>query len=121
VYDTPSTSSQVLARVQPGALLVVFDDPGSMRQVNTAEQTFGYMERTVTLAPVNNMIPAEVYDPRLRAAAEAALPSVSAALAGAAAAAPVMGGLTRSQLYIVLGFGGAVFAGMLTLLVVFGK
>jgi hypothetical protein len=118
IYDLSNTTSCRVAMVKPGSLLVVFDDPGKMRQVNTADQTFGYMERSVKLVPVNNMIPAEVYDPKLRAAAEAALPPLSDAPSAASLAT---GGLTRSQLYLALGFGGAVFAGMLILLVAFGR
>jgi hypothetical protein len=113
------TKSAVLARVRPGSLIVVFDDPGKMRQVNTADQTFGYLEHSVKLAPVNHVIPAEVYDPKLRAAVEAALPPLPAALQPVEPA--VVAGLSRTQLFIALGFGGAVFAGMLVLLVVLGK
>jgi hypothetical protein len=108
----------VIARVNPGSLVVVFDDPGKMRQVNTADQTFGYMERAVKLAPVDHVIPAEVYDPKLRAAAEAALPALSATLVEANPA--VAGGLTQGQLLAVLGLAAVVFAGMLMLLVAFG-
>jgi heat shock protein HtpX len=124
VYDLSNTNSAVMARVKAGSLIVVFDDPGKMRQVNTADQTFGYLERTVKLQPMNNIIPAEVYDPQLRAAAEARLAPLAATVkpvqiapAGTASAL----GLSRTQIYIALGFGGAVFAGMLMLLVVWGK
>jgi heat shock protein HtpX len=119
VYDLQDTKSAVLARVKPGSLIVVFDDPGKMRQVNTADQTFGYLDRSVKLAPVNHVIPAEVYDPKLRAAVEAALPPLSAALQPVEPA--VVAGLSRAQVFIALGFAGAVFAGMLVLLVVLGK
>jgi heat shock protein HtpX len=125
VYDLQNTTSPTLARVKPGSLIVVFDDPGKMRQVNTADQTFGYMDRKVKLVPVNHVIPAEVYDPKLCAAAEAALPPLSAPAAAIAQpmgpAQPRVAGLSRTQLYIVVGFGGAVFAGMLMLLMVIGK
>jgi heat shock protein HtpX len=126
VYDQSNTRSPVIARVKPGSLLVLFDDPGTMRQVNTADQTFGYMDRKVKLVPVNHVIPAEVYDPKLRAAAEAALPPLSAP--ASAVAQPVgatssggVAGLSRTQIYIVVGFGGAVFAGVMMLLLVLGK
>jgi heat shock protein HtpX len=119
VYDQANPASAVLARVKPGSLLVVFDDPGRMRQVNTVDQTFGYMARTVKLAPVSNVIPAEVYDPKLRAAVEAALPPLSAMTMPARPA--VAGGLTRTQIYVALGFGGVVFAGMMMILLVFAK
>jgi len=94
---------------------VVFDDPGKMRQVNTAEQTFGYIERNVKLAAVDHVIPAEVYDSRLRAAAEMRLgapPVVQAATEKRP--------LTIRQMAVVLGFGVVVFAGMMLLLVRFG-
>jgi hypothetical protein len=102
----------------------VFDDPGKMRQVNTADQTFGYIDRKVKLQPMNNIIPAEVYDPKLYAAAEARLAPLSATVKPAQVAPSATAGalgLSRTQLYIALGFGGAVFAAMLTLLVVLGK
>jgi hypothetical protein len=124
VYDLSNKNSMVIARVKPGSLLVVFDDPGKMRQVNTADQTFGYIDRSIKLSPVNNMSPAEVYDPKLRAAAEAALPvlgAVAAPAPSAASAATAARGITRVQIYVAVGFGGAVFAGMLMLLIVFGK
>src|SRR5215471_18976018 len=119
VYDLQDAKSAVLARVKPGALIVVFDDPGKMRQVNTADQTFGYLDRSVKLTPVNHVIPAEVYDPKLRAAVEAALPPLSAALQPVEPA--VIAGLSRAQVVVALGFGGLVFAGMLMLLVALGK
>ena len=43
-----------------------------------AGQTFGYIERNVKLAAVDHMIPAEVYDPRLRTAAEMRLGAAAA-------------------------------------------
>jgi hypothetical protein len=119
VYDLSNTNSAVVARVKPGSLIVVFDDPGKMRQVNTADQTFGYLERTVKLLPMNNVIPAEVYDSRLRASLEAGLPPLSAAMNPVQPVAAA--GLSRTQLYFALGFGGVVFAGMLMLLVAFGR
>jgi hypothetical protein len=103
-----------IGMVMPGSLLVVFDDPGKMRQVNTAEQTFGYIERNVKLAAVDHMIPAEVYDPRLRAAAEMRLAALPAA------AAPAVRPLSLRQLAYALGFGVLVFAGTMLLLMRFG-
>ncbi len=67
VYETPSLHSSVLTRVKPGSLLVAFDDPGKMRQINTADQTFGYIERSVKLAAMEMVIPEEVYDHTARA------------------------------------------------------
>ena len=76
VYDNirPGNPPWVIARVPPGALIVAFDDPGPMREVITAGQTFGYIDNSVELAPLENVLPAEVYDPKLRAAIEAKLP-----------------------------------------------
>jgi heat shock protein HtpX len=119
VYNHANTHSEVVARVKPGSLLVLFDDPGRMRQVNTPGQTFGYLERGVKLIPVNHLIPDEVYDPKLLAAAEAALPPLSEVMAPSTASAT--SGLSMGQLVAVVGFGSAVFAGMLMLLLVFGK
>jgi len=124
VYDMSNTNSAVIARVKAGSLIVVFDDPGKMRQVNTADQTFGYLDRKVKLQPMNNIIPAEVYDPKLLAAAMARLAPLAATVQPVQVAPSATAGalgLSRTQLYIVLGFGGAVFAGMLMLLVVLGK
>ena len=113
VYEMPNPQSMRMATVQPGALIVVFDDPGVMRQVNTAEQTFGYLARGVKLQAVDNVVPAEVYDPRLRAAAEARL-------AARPAPAPRGGALTGNQLGIAIGFGAGVFAIVFVLLWLFG-
>lgn len=49
-------------RVQPGALLVVFDTPGRMRQVNTADGVCGYITRDVKLKAVKRVLPQEVYE-----------------------------------------------------------
>lgn len=81
VFDQATAVSIVVTRVSPGALLVVFDDPGPFRQVNTANQTFGYLERSVRLQLLNDLTPEEVYNPKLRAAAEAILPPLSVAMA----------------------------------------
>jgi len=121
VYDTPSLHSPVVAWIKPGSLMVVFDDPGVMRQVNTADQTFGYIERKIKLKAIDNVVPMEVYDPKLRAAAEEKLAARDAAAKAQVQEAPSPNGLTRKQIYVVVGFGGAVFAGMLMLLLILGK
>jgi hypothetical protein len=74
IYDSPVPDSLVLVRVKPGALIVAFDDPGSLRQVNTPDQSFGYIRRSVKLLPVESIDPEGLYDPETRAAAEAKLP-----------------------------------------------
>jgi hypothetical protein len=47
-----------------------------MRQVNTADQTFGYIQRSVMLAPVAGLDADGLFDPQKRAAVEATLPSI---------------------------------------------
>ena len=113
VYDQSNPKSAVLAHVLPGSLVVVFDDPGPYRQVNTADQTFGYMPRKVKLEPVD-MLPSELYDPSTRAAAEEALPPLDSAAPAAPAA------VTRKQIVIAVVFGVVVFAGVLVGLLRFG-
>ena len=105
VYDRPKLTSQVLARVEPGQLVVVFDDPGPFRQVNTCRgQTFGYMPRSVKLQPVD-MLPQDAYNAAARPAAE------SAQLAARAAALPdPPGGLTAKQIVLLAAAAAIVFA-----------
>jgi heat shock protein HtpX len=112
VYDRADLKSRVLARIAPGGLLVVFDDPGVFRQVLTPDQTFGYLARSVKLERID-LMPQEVFDPASRAAAEAA---AAAKPAVKAAAAP----LTTRQITIAAVFGLAVFAGILLVLAKFG-
>ncbi len=122
LYDRADAGSAVLARIPAGALLVVFDDPGKFRQVTTHDQTFGYIPATVKLQRVD-MLPAEVYDPAARAAAEAQI-AARAVAAAAAKTAPVpaaKGGLTGTQIAVVAGFGVAVFAGILLVLLLVAK
>ncbi|HEY1219142.1 MAG: M48 family metalloprotease [Bryobacteraceae bacterium] len=101
----------VTARIKPGALIVVFDDPGKMRQVNTADETFGYIDRSVKLVQLDNVIPAEIYDPKIRAAVEAKLPPLDAVLAGTTpqAAVPSPDALTSKHIVIAV----AVFVGVM--------
>ena len=115
VYETPLPNACRLTTILPGSLIVVFDDPGKMRQVNTAEQTFRYIERNVKLGAVDHIIPAEVYDQRLRTAAEMRLGALAAERAS-----PEKRPLSIRQMAVVLGFGVLVFAGMMLLLVRFG-
>jgi len=69
----PGIPPMVVAHILPGALIAAFDDPGVMREVITAGGRFGYIENSVELIPLDNVIPAEIYDPKLRAAVEAKL------------------------------------------------
>jgi heat shock protein HtpX len=74
----PGIPPMVVAHILPGALIAAFDDPGVMREVITAAGRFGYIENSVELIPLDNVIPAEIYDPKLRAAIEARLPPLGA-------------------------------------------
>jgi hypothetical protein len=80
VYDSirRGIPPMVIDRLLPGALVVAFDDPGQMREVITARETFGYIDNSVKLVQLENVIPAEIYDPKSRAAIEASLPPLGA-------------------------------------------
>jgi len=120
LYDRPDSRSPVTARVAPGDLLIVFDDPGKFRQVVTHNETFGYLPLSVKLQRVD-MLPSEIHDPAARAAIQAAQP---AATADAGVTAPAVGvlGLTAQQLKIAAIFGGAVFCcGLLAVVFFTGK
>jgi heat shock protein HtpX len=120
VYETSRPNSPVLARVKPGALLVAFADGGKMRQVNTADQTFGYIDRSVKLVAMDVLIPDEVYSPAARAAAEAALPALDAVPAPEPAPKKQPQGLTTTQILVAVGVGALVFGGMFLALMKFG-
>jgi heat shock protein HtpX len=117
IFETPSANSAVLARVKPGALVVLFDSPGKMRQINTADQTFGYIDRSVKLAAMDLLIPDELYDPAARAAAEAALPPLDTVLQPVKKPAQ---GLTTQQVLVALALGVAVFGVMFLALLKLG-
>ncbi|HUI78395.1 MAG TPA: M48 family metallopeptidase [Bryobacteraceae bacterium] len=122
LYDQPTAGSLVQTYVQPGSLIVGFDDPGPYRQVNTPDQTFGYLDRSVKLQLLNDIVPDEVYNPKLRAAAESILPPLSVALATTVAkkAQTKPQGLTPEQLVVVSVFALLVFVGMFFLLTKLG-
>jgi hypothetical protein len=107
LYERPDPRSPALARVAPGDLLIVFDDPGKFRQVLTHHEIFGYLPLSVKLQRVD-MLPSEIHDPAVRAAFQAAQ---AAATAESAANAPAVGalGLTSKQLKNAAFFGMAVF------------
>jgi heat shock protein HtpX len=114
VYDRPNTNSQVLARVAQGDLLVVFNDPGKLRQAITSNQTFGYIPLSVKLQPVD-MLPAEVFDPVPQAAVEPARPAQLAAHLPAPSSR-----LNESQVAFSVLFGLAVFVCVFMALLKFG-
>jgi hypothetical protein len=76
IYDSPISGANVMRQLKPGSLVVGYSDPGQMRQVNTSDQTFGYIQRSVMLAPVAGLDADGLYDPGKRAAVEATLPSI---------------------------------------------
>jgi heat shock protein HtpX len=120
LYDRDSTTSMVLTRVKKGDLLVVFDDPGKMRQVITADQTFGYLPFSVKLQRID-MMPAEIHNAEARERAIAASePKNLPAVTVPAPVAVTRFGLTPQQLAVCAGFGVVVFAGLLVALLEFG-
>jgi hypothetical protein len=119
LYDQPDVKSPPVARVNAGALVVVFDDPGKFKQVLTHDQTFGYMPGTVKLQRVD-MLPSEIHDRAARAAAQAAQAAQVSATAVAQAANPGAGGLTPTQIMITAAFAVAVFGGIFLAMLKFG-
>ncbi len=119
IYDRASTTSMVLTRVRRDDLLVVFDDPGKMRQVMTSNETVGYIPLAVKLQR-EDMLPAEIHDRSSRSVLPdpepEAPPQTQAALPATASAT----GLTMQQIGLCAGFGILVFAAMLIALVEFG-
>ena len=106
--DTGSGATpMVTTRIKPGALIVAFDDISKMRQINTADETFGYIDRSVKLVHLDNVIPAEIYDPKYRAAVEAKLPPLDAVAVRATpkGASPNSDAFTTTQMVII----GVVF------------
>jgi hypothetical protein len=104
VYDRPTLTSRVVARIDPGQLVVAFDDPGPFRQVNTCRsQTFGYMPRSVKLQPVD-MLPEDAYNAASRAAVESAPQPASAGIPVA-----LSDGLTPKQIIMLAVFAAIVF------------
>jgi heat shock protein HtpX len=59
VYDRADAHTPVIAQILQGELLVVFDDPGTFRQVLTSRGVFGYLPRSVRME-VTDMLPVEV-------------------------------------------------------------
>lgn len=98
VYESAGDPGVAIGSLEPGELVVGFDDPGRMRQVNTSGEVFGYIDRAVKLQPVAGVLPQEIYNKRARVAAEEVL-------ARSAAAGPGGG---REGLPMALGLGAAV-------------
>lgn len=123
IYDRDSTSSMVVDRVKRGDLLVVFDDPGKMRQVITAKQIFGYVPFSVKLRQ-EDLLPSEIQNVgvhnNLPEAEPHAVPEGVAHAPAPLVATAARAGLTPRQLFVCAGFGIVVFAGMLVALVELG-
>jgi len=121
IYDRDNTSSMVIARAKQGDLLVVFDDPGKMRQVITSTQTFGYIPFSVKLQR-EDMMPAEIHNVNARLTLPEpepkAQPHVEPQIVMPATVSRT--GLTAQQIAFCAGFGILVFAGMLIALLQFG-
>jgi hypothetical protein len=108
IYETSRPGSLVIGHIEPNALLVAFDDPGVLRQVNTAAEQFGYISRTAVLQKVDGVLPQEIYDRTSRIAAEQMLAQKAPPASGSA--------LTSRQLSIAIGFGATVFLIVLLIL-----
>ena len=123
IYDRDSTSSMVVDRVKRGDLLVVFDDPGKMRQVITAKQIFGYIPFSVKLRQ-EDLLPSEIQNVgvhnNLPEAEPHAVPEGVAHAPAPLVATAARVGLTARQMFVCAGFGIVVFAGMLVALVELG-
>jgi len=118
--DTGSGATpMVTTRIKPGALIVAFDDISKMRQINTADETFGYIDRSVKLVHLDHVIPAEIYDPKHRAAVEAKLPPLDAVAVRATpkGASPNSDAFTTTQMVII----GIVFVAAVVGMFVFLK
>ena len=114
LYENDRAGAYISEWVKPGAWIVVFDDLGTspMRQVNTAKEKYGYIDRKVKLEPVKGVLPQELYDPGTRAAAEAAV-----ARRSAVAAENRAGGLSRAELGMALVFGAALLVAVTVALI----
>jgi len=113
IYDRPDVRSFIVARVRPGDLIVVFDDPGRFRQVLTHNQTFGYMPTSVKIRRVD-MLPSEIHDPAARA-------SIQNSPQNLRLIAPRrQNALTFKHFAIAAILGLTVFAAILLMMLVFG-
>jgi heat shock protein HtpX len=119
IHYHPNLGSEVVGFLQPGKLVVAFDDPGPFREVNTADWTFGYIPRSVELHPIPDLIPGEVYDPRSRAVAETHFPPLGAAVISVASPNRRIR-LSPAQIVFAVLFGAVLFAGMFSILLKLG-
>jgi hypothetical protein len=113
LYESPVKNANIMRRVTPGSLVVVFSDPGELRQINTSDQTFGYIARSVKLVPVAGIDPDGVYDPEKRAAIEATLPPMDEM--GAAHATKVSVDRRNQHLFVI----GLIFLALLGIVTMF--
>jgi hypothetical protein len=110
VYDSLAPKSPVMVRLRPGSLVVAFSDPGELRQINTADQQFGYISRSVKMVPVEGLDPEGLYDPEKRAEVEAKLPPVEGMLPAQAKAQTKQ---KRNQFLFMMGFVAVIVFGFL--------
>jgi len=115
LYDRPDANSPVLTNIAAGTLVIVFDDPGKFRQVLTHTDTFGYVPNTVKFKRVD-MLPAEIYDPAARAAADKAQVAATQTATGLQAEDSK---ITGKQIAIAAAFGLVAFAGIFFVLIKF--
>jgi heat shock protein HtpX len=117
LYDHARPGAPVITRVAPGDLLIVFDDPGPMRQVITHNDTYGFLPMSVKLKRVD-MMPAEIHDATARNALKEAYVNSVAPRAGSPQ--PVgASGLTRQQMIITVAVMVVVCAAGLVILALF--
>ena len=114
LYDSPTRGAHIMRRLKPGTLVVGFSDPGEMRQINTADQIFGYIKRSVKLLPVPGLDAEGLYDAEKRAAVEATLPPLDQ-MGLAFSAAEISN--KRNQKYFMMGFVVLILLGLLSVLV----
>ena len=114
LYDSPLADSRIVRKLQPGSLVVAFDDPGEKRQIATGDQSFGYIDRALTLLPIQGVEPLTIYDAEKRTAVESGLPSLETSRADYAAEQRRM---KRSQYWFVFGFFLVAVLGTLAVLV----
>jgi len=113
VFESATKSSHVLARIQPGGLLVVFDDPGPFRSVLTQEEVYGYVPATAKMQKLD-MLPAEIHDPSARERAKQKLAAAGTQQRSDSSA------LTPMHIAIAAGFMVLMIAGILLVMLQFG-
>jgi hypothetical protein len=112
VFESPSKSSHVLARIPAGGFLVVFNEPGPFHSVLTQDELFGYIPATVKMQKLE-MLPAEIHDPGARKRAEERLAALGSQQSQNSA-------LTPTHIAIAAGFTVLMIAAILLVMLQFG-